>query len=161
MMRDSILSAIFSERNKMIKINSKSDELKPEIIQMIEKKYSANYIYESQLKSKDGWTDISAAIFYQPEPKPGHSHWFAIHRNYLGQMFVSDASTTVAVPVTAVQVAEDEYLYSHHRHHFLGRDGIAIDGGRDYTRLVGNISEAKLVLLKATPDGLVITEDVI
>lgn len=147
----------------MVKINNESEAFTVEQIKKIEGIYDATYIYETELKSADGWSGQVGAVFYQPNPKPGHSNWFAVYRDYMNRFYVTKADATVAVPVTALKVSEEEYIYSHHRHHFLGRDGIAIDGGRDYTRIVGNFNgkTPELVYFKATPDGLQITEQTV
>lgn len=147
----------------MIKVNSESEFFTSEQIKKIEDCYGAKFVYETELKTADGWSGHVGSVFYQPEPQPGHSSWFAIFKDHMNRHYITKADATVAVPVTALKVAENEYIYSHHRHHFLGRDGMAIDGGRDYTRIVGNFVDRtpELVYLKATPDGLQITEQTI
>ena len=149
----------------MIKVNNESEIFTSEQIKKIEGLYNAKFIYETDLKSVDGWSGQIGAVFYQPEPQAeSHSNWFAVFKDHMNRICITKADATVAVPVTALKVDENEYIYSHHRHHFLGRDGIAIDGGRDYTRLIGSSFgdvAPELVYLKATAGGLVITEDAI
>lgn len=141
-------------------INSYSTFLSDNQIKIIEEKYNAKYIYETQLMGTKGWTDDIGGIFYQTEPPIGYSNWFAIIQRWGGKYMIASAEETVKYPITAVKLTEDTYSYSHHRHHYVcNGEGIDIDGGREYTRLVGdNIREAICRRFIPTQKGLTIME---
>jgi len=146
----------------IVKANTKSIMFNDRQIEIIEEHYGVKYVFESQLWSKETehWTDAVAVIFYQESPniKLGHSHWMGVYRNKINKHFVINAAPTILHPIAAVLSCDGEYTYSHHRHHFCQKNDIAIDGGRDYTRLVGN-NIPDIVHLYATKDGLELREN--
>lgn len=117
-----------------MKINSKSTWLSDASIALIEKKYNAKYIYETELQS-DGPV---GAIFYQENPPGNYSNWFALYYNLDKVLMITSAAEIIKTPVKAIKVGDDDWIYSHYTHHFCEKNGIAIDGGRSYTRLVGS-----------------------
>jgi hypothetical protein len=143
-----------------INLNSKSIFLSENQVNLIENKYNAKYIYETQLMGPNGWTDDVGSIFYQEHPPLGYSNWFAIIQRWSGEYMITSAEETVKYPINAVRLTEDKYSYSHHRHHYVSNSGgIDIDGGREYTRLIGNdIRSAICRRFTPTPDGLIIME---
>ena len=135
-----------------MKINSQPYSFNQKQVKAIEKKYKAKYVFETEL----GQGGPIGMVFWQAEPPNGYSNWFAIYKMYNGNVMITAADEYVKDPITAVQVGEDEWIYSHHVHHFCEQGGIAIDGGRGYTRLVGSgLSSAVTASFVATKDGLV------
>ena len=128
-------------------------KLSQKIIDLISEKHTAQYVFESQIKDNKGWSDTVGLIFYQAElTDPNHKHWFAIFQQQ-GKWMITSAEETVKEPISAIK-SGDHYIYSHSRHDFRQGDICAIDGGRDYTRLVGDIN-VETAYFQATPQGMV------
>jgi hypothetical protein len=134
-----------------MKINSESLMFKPSSIEVIEKHYDAKYIYETELIA-GGPLGI---IFYQENPPNNYSNWLGLYKKH-GDLYVTSAEKIALQGVDAICVGDDEWIYSHYTHHFLEKNGIAIDGGRSYTKILGedilNIEKAKFM---PTKNGLV------
>ena len=136
-----------------MKINSESTCFDIDFIRRVEKMYKAKYIYETELIEYGP----VGAIFYQEDPPNNYSNWMAVYydSNRKGVMITS-ASEVVKQPVRAIMCAEDDWIYSHYTHHFYTKNGMSIDGGRSYTRIIAkdldNIKKANFI---PTKDGLV------
>lgn len=122
-----------------MKFHNESSFLKPDAIAKVENTYNAKYIFESCLKTKDGnWSNFPVAIFYTEQAHPEGSNYFGIFRNDFGALTIANGISATE-PFEGIQIDEDVY-YSRYRHDFRDcKKGISIDGGRDYTRLVGNV----------------------
>lgn len=133
-------------------INSESNLFSKKSIEHIESSYNAKYVYETELVSRGP----VAAVFWQEEPKEGHSNWFGIYFDYRGNVMITNAAKTVELPIEAVHVGDDEWVYSHHVHDFRTVNGISIDGGRGYTRiLASDLQGVRTAPFRPTKDGLV------
>lgn len=147
----------------MIKIHNECSFIKPEGIAKVEEMYKATFIMESCIKGDNGWCNFPAAIFYTEEAHPEGSNYFALYkdqktRRTLEPKIMITNGISATEPFGAIQIGEDVY-YSRYRHDYreTGR-GVAIDGGRDYVRLVGNIHAGKQVKLKVNKDKLEVVD---
>lgn len=133
-----------------MKILNECSFLGPKQIAIIEEKYNAKYVFESCIKnSNGGWVNFPVAIFYTEEAHPEGSNYFAFYERD-GRFYISNGISATE-PFFGVLV-EDEVIYSRYRHDFRERNGIFVDGGRDYIRSSSN----KTVELKVEKNQLVV-----
>lgn len=121
-------------------------------IKKIEEHYNATYLLESCLKNKDGgWCNFPVAIFYQDEPHPHGSNYFALYRHPVtNRLTISNGISAVEEEIPALMI-DDTVIYSKYRHNFVEHAGVFIDGGRDYVRVGGErIADTKQVNIKIT-----------
>ncbi len=128
-------------------------------IDAVEETYNGTYVGDFCIKQTSGsWTETPIAIFYQPNPKVelGHTHYFGIYVSHQNQVFIMDGQSAFEDGITGAIADNGEVIFSRFRHHFTtSQDGsISIDGGRDYTKLVGKIDNATSRIVK-----LVINKD--
>ena len=113
----------------------------------VERKYSATFVGDFCLKHANGYINEPAAVFYQEVPPvEGYSNYFALLlRN--GSLMITCGASAVSEPITAIRASDGEVLYSRYRHDFrtASNESCSIDGGRDYTKVMG---DATLVQLK-------------
>jgi hypothetical protein len=139
-----------------MKIHNECTFLKPDGIAKVENMYKAKFVMESCLKDKHGgWANFPAAIFYTEEAHPQGSNYFALYNN--GEQFMITNGITATEPFEGIQIGDDVY-YSRYRHDYRECGPVAIDGGRDYTKLSGDINAAKKVTLKVNKDKLEVVE---
>lgn len=127
-------------------------------IKKIEENYKGTYVFESPLKMADNnWTSRPAAIFYtKKKHKVSKSNYFAIFPSSNGMIICNGQS---AVDGDIIGLSDGyEVIYSHHVHDYRTLGEAAIDGGRDYVRIVGDISKMQTVRLKVVKDKLVVVE---
>ena len=138
----------------MTMINSECTIFSKSWQKISEEHYKAKYVYQTQLMGKSCWSNIVGAVFWQDNPPNDYDNWFALYYSDDGKLMVTSATTTVKHGVDALKVGEDEWIYSHNHHHYCEKNGLAIDGGREYTRIVGN---QPFITTKFIPtkDGLV------
>lgn len=112
-------------------------------ISALETQYKAKYVLETSLVLPSGQvTPQCYAIFWQPVlPDPAYSHYVAIRPSFDCKSVMLTSGRCIE-ELKFVCIANDlgEVIYSHHRHDYRGfrlTTGAAIDGGRDYCRLVG------------------------
>jgi hypothetical protein len=110
------------------------------------KKYGAvTYLGYWQLPKKNsGYNDSPVDVFYQPNPdtKKGHTNYFGLYENN-GVLYICNASPAFKEPITVlVHPKTGEVIASHYPHDFRSFQdhSLSIDGGRSYTRIVGNFS---------------------
>ncbi len=105
-------------------------------IEKIEARFSAKYVFESQLKLRsDKWGDFSSAVFYTAEPHPEGSHWFGIGDD-AGRFMISNAISAVEEPFFGALAENGDVIYSRNPHDFRESvdKTVYIDGGRDRPR---------------------------
>lgn len=115
-------------------------------IEHFEKKYNATYVSDLCLKTVDGsWAEAPASIFYQPNPQPGHNHYFGVFLKGV-QTYITSGESAVSQVISGIVADDGEVIYSRYRHDFReSKDGsVYIDGGRDYTK---NNNPDKLISL--------------
>ena len=139
-----------------MKIHNECTFLKPDGIAKMENMYKATFVMESCIKGKHGWANFPAAIFYTEEAHPQGSNYFALYHN--GEQFMITNGITATEPFEGIRIGDNVY-YSRYRHDYRECGPVAIDGGRDYTKLVGDVNAGKIVKLKVNKDKLEV-EDV-
>jgi alpha-galactosidase len=81
-------------------------------------------------------------IFYRETPHPqfGNRYFGLYYNSFSGntQIMITNADAIEDVGFEMVKV-DDQWHYSQHRHDFHSVGDVAIDGGRAYIRLVGNV----------------------
>lgn len=92
-----------------MKINYESLFFNEKSIKVIEEKYNAKYIYETEM----GGNTPVAAIFYQENPPKNYSNWVAFFRNDR-DLYVTSAEKIVTQPIIAIHIGNDEWIYSHY-----------------------------------------------
>lgn len=111
-------------------------------IKKVEEKYGAKYIGDFCLRVVGGgWSEAPAAVFFQPNPDRalGHTNYFGlIFRGE--QLFITKGDSAFSEPIQGIVSKSGEVLYSRFRHDFRTlKDGSgSIDGGRDYTKVIGS-----------------------
>lgn len=99
-------------------------------IKKLEIQYNAVYIGDFDIN-----TGIES-LFYQPFPnlELGHSHYFTLFvQMFTDKVYITNGEKYKDVVFNAVK-SKKTYLISCYRHHYNEKDGIFIDGGRDYLR---------------------------
>lgn len=100
------------------------------IIKKLEEQYNAVYIGDFDSN------DRLESLFYQPTPniELGHSHYFTLFAQmFTNKVYISNGEYIKNIVFNAVK-SKRTYLISCYRHHYNEKDGIFIDGGRDYLR---------------------------
>ena len=140
-----------------MKIHNECTFLKPDGIAKMENMYNATFVMESCLKTKNGgWSNFPVAIFYTEKAHPRGSNYMGLYVDSYNRFLITDGITATE-PFEGIQIGDNVY-YSHYRHHYRECGPVAIDGGRDYTKLVGDINAAKKVTLKVNKDKLEVVE---
>lgn len=119
-----------------------------ELLEKIEKIKDAKFVVETSVRDFRGnWVNLPMAIFYCKEKHPvSDSRYFAFYYNESGQSYVTNGQSAVDEPFTVIE-QEGEYFNSVFRHDYNSLGSVAIDGGRDYCRIIGNptVKTAKIV----------------
>ena len=85
-----------------------------------------------------GGEEFAGDIFYRETPHPDFGNrYFQIYINQHDYMMLRSADKIEELEFDMVE-GNNGWEYSQHRHHYLQVGSIAIDGGRAYTRLVGD-----------------------
>lgn len=147
------------------KIN-KGKTTQPLNIKYAETSKNATYVGDFSILDKKGqWTNQAVAVFYQENPAEGHSHYFGLYYDRIADAFcICNAESAFSKPITAIVGSDGEVLYSRYGHDFrsLADGSGAIDGGRDYCRIIGGPNGAplpRIVTLKIQGSSLVVVED--
>ena len=122
----------------------------------VEKKYNVKFVCETPIKDRGVWRESSSLIFYG-EKHPQGSNYMAlsvlIGYDDKTELVISDGFSATDVEFVGI-VDGDEVIYSRYRHDYrVGKSGVFIDGGRDYTRSSGGklvemvINEGKLEVI--------------
>jgi hypothetical protein len=119
----------------------------------VEKKYNATYVGDFCLRTKSGnWSDSPVAIFWQETPPvEGYSNYFGILEQH-GTLLITSGASAFSEPIEGIVARNGEVNFSRYRHDFhYSTDGsVAVDGGRDYMRVLGDIHQPRVHLI---PDG--------
>ena len=132
------------ERNKGTQLRIKVD--------VVEQKYNAKYVGDFCIKTKHGWSESPVAIFWQETPPvEGYSHYFGLFSQN-GSLMITDGSSAFSEPISGIVADNGEVIYSRYRHdfHYSTDNSVAVDGGRDYMRCLGNIHNPHVHII---PDG--------
>lgn len=130
-------------------------------ISKIEDHYNAKYIFDSCIKTKSGWANFPAAIFYTDVPHPEGSNYFAMYRAMDNSLRITDGISAVAEPFTGIEADNGDIIYSTYRHDFrFSPDGsVSVDGGRDYLKWSGDVSKPRIRTLKVSKDTIILEND--
>jgi hypothetical protein len=126
-------------------------------VDAVEKKKNAKFVCETCLRTADGgWSYSPVQIYWQEKPPvEGYSNYFGIFVRD-GSVFITSGQSAVDEPIYAIR-NDGEIGYSRYRHDYrpVGGNGVGIDGGRDYTRVIGRPDEY-LTLQIEGPDLVVV-----
>lgn len=108
-----------------------------EQIRVLEKRYRARYMGFWCVRTRDGnWSDYPVEVFFQsrPDVSKAHGQYIGVflHEN---KPVVIDAESAFSEPMTGVLLKSGEVLVSRFRHDYQCRDGVSVDGGRDYSKV--------------------------
>lgn len=125
-------------------------------IKEIEKAYNAKFIGDLPLKGRD----YPCAIFYQSNPPKNFSHYFAIFvKNKT--VYITSAEEIIKTPrwgIITTDTKEIVYSKYHHDFHYSTNKKVAVDGGAEYLRILGNQEDYKTVTFVPNKDKLLIVE---
>lgn len=114
----------------------------------IEEKYNCRYVAEwSLLDSKNNPRSEPSLIFWGDVAHPQGSNWMAVF-NHNG-FYVCDGITASQYPIECMVSNDKQVLFSKYRHDFRSSaDGsVTVDGGRDYTRVLGAVRNERVWLV--------------
>lgn len=120
-----------------------------ERIRRIEKLRNCRYVCEwNTLDNQGNVNESPMLIFWNDTPHPQGSNWMALF-SQSGEWYVRDGITASRMPILAYVSDDGQAVFSKYRHDFRSsRDGtITVDGGRDYTKLMGNFKTCRRVWL--------------
>lgn len=128
-------------------------------IALIEHHYKAKFVCETSIKTMTNrWTNYPAAIFYTKEPHPKGSNWFAVYHNTEDKIMITNGITATE-PFHAITI-DGVVMYSRYRHDFFEKNGVFVDGGREYMRCGGQrMDGAKVVKLQIVEDRLELVDE--
>jgi hypothetical protein len=123
-------------------------------IDKIETAKNCVYVGEFALNQGAGWTESPAAVFYQPNPEEGHSHYFGLLVRG-DHVVITSGQSAADVVIIGKMNKSNEVIYSRFRHDYrlTSDDTVMIDGGRDYTKTSG---PGRTVRMQIVKDELVI-----
>jgi len=131
-------------------------------IRKIEKLRSCRYVCEWNTTDDRGQAhENPVLLFWNDVAHPQGSNWMGLFRSNK-EWYVKDGITASRLPINCAVSNDKQVLFSKYRHDFRSsRDGsVTVDGGRDYTRMLGNIHCERVWLapyqgeLKIIPDAM-------
>jgi hypothetical protein len=134
--------------------------LTAEGIRAVEEKRSCRYVCEWHIIDSRGEIHESPMmLFWNDVSHPQGSNWMALYHTG-GGWYVRDGITASRLPTQAYVSDDGEAVFSKHRHDLRSsRDGtITVDGGRSYTRLMGNLKCRRIWLLPQQGEMNIIDE---
>ena len=122
-------------------------------IAKIEKLKNAKYMgYFCTKRPSGGWNESPVDVFYveNPDTSKGHTNYFGMfYKTITGSLtptiYITDAASCFDDPIVGLQFDDGTIIVSRYRHDFVKYQDIAIDGGRDYTKINGDITKVKQV----------------
>lgn len=136
-----------------VKIPERAFWFAPDGIEKICQKYNAKYMgYWCTKRAWDHWNESPVDVFYvaDPDRSKGHSNYFGMFiRN--GEVYITNAESAFSETMDGVVNKDGEVIISRYRHDYRAGDTCDIDGGRDYTKLTGDIKNVERVFV--TVDG--------
>jgi hypothetical protein len=121
-----------------VKIPSDGYHFAKKGIKIIEERYNAKYMGYWCTKHGESWKETPVDVFYveNPDRSKGHSNYFGMFRK--GEnVFITNAESCFADGMTGVLSPDGEVGISRYRHHMQAVGAGAIDGGRDYIKVIG------------------------
>lgn len=126
----------------------------------VENVKNAKYVGLFSIKDRHGnWSDEPVQIYWQEKPPvEGYSNYFAIFvRN--GTVYITSGGSVTDEPIYGYEFGGKVY-YSRATHDYrqVADAGFAIDGGRSYMRIVGNVQNATPLTMEIQGPHLVVTK---
>ena len=101
----------------------------------------------------------AADIFYRETPHPEFGNrYFGLYLDPESKVMITNADKIEDFSFEMIEV-DGQWHYSQHRHDFRTVGDVSIDGGRAYTRLVGNINVPRTTMKIANGQFEKVTED--
>lgn len=127
------------EKTLFIRTPANGYWLSEQSVKKVEERYTATFMGPWCLKTVDGtWSEEPSDIFYveNPDTSKGHTHYFGIF--YRGPaLYITNGESAFEAPIVGAATEDGEVIVSRYRHDCVIKDGIMIDGGRDYVRRSG------------------------
>jgi hypothetical protein len=102
--------------------------------------YGGRYICKSQIKDLKGeFTYQPYHIFYNETPHPRGSNYYAIGYNK-DKLVITNGISIESMAIDGF-VEDGVFYYSAYRHDCVTIGNMMIDGGRDYSRMAGDLSK--------------------
>ena len=129
-------------------------------ISKIEKKYNCRYVTEWNTLTADGKpTPQPRLIFWSDQAHPEGSNWMGMYEQD-PYYYVCDGITASQLPIWCMVSDSKQVLFSKYRHDFRSsHDGsVSVDGGREYTRVLGKIRNESVWLIPQQGELKIIPE---
>jgi hypothetical protein len=114
-----------------------------EVIDQVEQNYNCRYVTEWYLDNKQ-----MVLLFWNDVAHPQGSNWMGVYGSG-DHLYVCDGIAASRYPVYCKVSNDKQVLFSKTRHDFRSsQDGsVTVDGGREYTRVLGAIFNESLYLV--------------
>lgn len=120
----------------------------PEQVKKIEELRNARWLLDTEHKGHP------VSVFWQDEAHPNGSNFFALYyKNVPWELMITDGAFILDQSIRGIMLPSGNVIYSRYVHDFFEREGVAIDGGRSYTRVVGDSSLYRFVTIRVTEQG--------
>lgn len=108
--------------------------LTKEGVKKVEELKNAKWLLDTEHKG------VPVSVFWQEVPHPEGSNFFALYYSNggLGPLMITDGAFILDQEIQGLMLPNGDVIYSRHRHDYFQRGDVAIDGGREYTCVVGN-----------------------
>lgn len=106
---------------------------------VVEKRRNAIYIGDFCISQFGQWINRPCQIYFQEKPPiDGYSQYFAVFVNDEGSAMITSGKSIEGLEFDAIE-HNGEILYSAYRYDYRSdtSGSVAIDGGRDYSRIIG------------------------
>lgn len=123
--------------------------LKHETINAIEQQYKCKFVAEwNLLDSQNNPHEHPVLLFWNDVPHPTGSNWMGMYRHQ-NEWYVCDGITASRFPINCMVSNDKQVLFSKSRHDFRSSNdsSVSVDGGRDYTRVLGAIHNERVWLV--------------
>ena len=133
-------------------------------IEKVEKSRNCRYVCEwNVMENGKVFTEKPMVIFWNDTPHPQGSNWMALFRHTTsGDWYVRNGITASQLPIECMVSDSKQVLFSKSRHDFRQSNdrSVSVDGGRDYTRVLGKVRNERVWMvpyqgeLKLIPDAM-------
>ena len=106
----------------------------------VESSLGGQYICDLSILDSHGmWTYHPVSVFWQPNPKPTHTHYFGIFIDDAGRPVICNALSAAEITWPGMVSDEGEIIFSRFRRDYrVSRDkSVSVDGGQDLFRARG------------------------
>lgn len=126
-------------------INSGKPYLNLKLNKVLKHYKAEKFIGEFQIRASNGcWSDQPVSVFYvkKPDTSLGHQHYIYLFQDHLGMLNIGSLTPEKVLDVQfqkGITCICGQVSYSKYRHDYVecpcGKS--AVDGGRDYLKIVG------------------------